>query len=70
MTVIINGTTGIQSPSINTSGQKMTSAIFRVNAQTLNDSTTIDTTENASVVGPLSLASGVVITVNGNLTVI
>ena len=70
MTVIINGTTGIQSPSINTSGQKMTSSIFRVNAQTLNDSTTIDTTENASVVGPLSLASGVVITVNGNLTVI
>ena len=70
MTVIINGTTGIQSPSINTSGQKMNSSIFRVNAQTLNDSTTIDTTENASVVGPLSLASGVVITVNGNLTVI
>ena len=70
MTVSINGTTGITSPSINTSGQKMTSAIFRVNAQTLNDSTTIDTTENASVVGPLSLASGVVITVNGNLTVI
>ena len=70
MTVSINGTTGITSPSINTSGQKMTSSIFRVNAQTLNDSTTIDTTENASVVGPLSLASGVVITVNGNLTVI
>ena len=70
MTITINGTTGITSPSINTTGQKMTSSIFRVNAQTLNDSTTIDTTENASVVGPLSLASGVVITVNGNLTVI
>ena len=69
MTVTITGT-GITSPTINTTGQKMTSSIFRVNAQTLNDSTTIDTTENASVVGPLSLASGVVITVNGNLTVI
>ena len=72
MTVIINGTTGIQSPSINTSGQKMTSAIFRVNAQTLSDNTTIGATENASTVGPLEVASGVTLTVTsgGTLAVI
>ena len=70
MTVIINGTTGIQSPSINTSGQKFTSSIFRINAQTLAENTTIASTENASCAGPLTLGSGVVLTVDGNLTVI
>tara|TARA_R110000787_G_scaffold244406_1_gene350335 strand:- start:397 stop:615 length:219 start_codon:yes stop_codon:yes gene_type:complete len=72
MTVSINGTTGITSPSINTSGQKMTSAIFRVNAQLLSETTTIGATENASTVGPLEVASGVTLTVTsgGTLAVI
>ena len=71
MTVVITGT-GITSPTINTTGQKMTSSIFRVNAQTLNDNTTIGATENASTVGPLEVASGVTLTVTsgGTLAVI
>ena len=72
MTITINGTTGITSPSINTTGQKMNSSIFRVNAQTLSDNTTIGATENASTVGPLEVASGVTLTVTsgGTLAVI
>ena len=44
--------------------------IFRINEQTLNTSTTIDADENASCAGPLTLATGVTLTVNGNLTVV
>ena len=44
--------------------------IFRVNSQTLNASVTIDADENASATGPLTIASGVTLTVNGTLTVV
>ena len=44
--------------------------IFRVNEQTLNSDVTIDSTENASCAGPLTVATGVTLTVNGNLTVV
>ena len=44
--------------------------IFRINEQTLNTSTTIDSDENASCTGPLTVACGVTLTVNGNLAVI
>ena len=44
--------------------------IFRINEQTLNSNTTIDADENASATGPLAVASGVTLTVNGNLTVV
>lgn len=44
--------------------------IFRINEQTLNTNTTIDADENASCAGPLTLATGVTLTVNGNLTVV
>jgi hypothetical protein len=44
--------------------------IFRVNEQTLNSNVTIDADENASCAGPLTLATGVTLTVNGNLTVV
>jgi hypothetical protein len=46
------------------------SDVFRVNSQTLNTNTTIDADENASCAGPLTLATGVTLTVNGNLTVV
>jgi hypothetical protein len=72
MTVVISGTTGITSPSIATSGQKFTTAVFSVNAKTLEENTTIGSTENASVVGPIEVASGVTLTVTsgGTLAVI
>lgn len=44
--------------------------IFRVSEQTLNTNVTIDADENASCAGPLTLATGVTLTVNGNLTVV
>lgn len=44
--------------------------IFRVNNQTLNASVTIDADQNASAAGPLTIADGVTLTVNGNLTVV
>lgn len=50
-----NGTTGDLS---NGAGD-----IFRINEQTLNTSTTIDADENASATGPLTVASGVTLTV-------
>jgi hypothetical protein len=78
MSITLNGSTGVTAASVNTnsllptSGQKITSSIFRVNAQTLSDNTTIGATENASTVGPLEVASGVTLTVTsgGTLAVI
>ena len=54
-----NGTVGTQAGDI-----------FRINEQTLNTNVTIDADENASCTGPLALATGVTLTVNGNLTVV
>ena len=55
-----------------TTGDASTGAgdIFRINEQELNVNVSITAAENASAVGPLSLASGVVLTVLGNLTII
>lgn len=44
--------------------------IFRINEQELNTNVTIDATENASATGPLTVASGTTLTVNGNLVII
>lgn len=46
--------------------------IFRINEQTLNTNVTIDADENASCTGPLTVASGVTLTVTsgGNLSIV
>jgi hypothetical protein len=44
--------------------------IFRINKQNLSVSTTIDSAENASAAGPLTIDSDVTLTVNGNLTIV
>ena len=44
--------------------------IFRLNNQTLSIDVTIDSDQNASAAGPLTLGSGVSLTINGNLTVV
>lgn len=44
--------------------------IFRVNSQTLSVNTQINTTENASASGPITVAASTTLTVNGNLTII
>ena len=45
-------------------------ALFQTNDQTLSNNVTIASTENASCNGPLSITSGVTLTVSGNLTII
>ncbi len=46
--------------------------IFRINEQTLNSDVTIDADENASCTGPLTVASGITLTVTtgGNLSIV
>ena len=46
--------------------------IFRINQQQLDTNVTIDATENASCTGPLTIASGVTLTVTsgGNLSIV
>ena len=44
--------------------------IFRVNKQNLSVNHTIDSADNAMAAGPLSIDSGVSLTINGNLTVV
>ena len=46
--------------------------MFRVNSQTVDVDTTIEATENATATGPLTVSSGITITVNsgGNLAII
>jgi hypothetical protein len=51
-------------------GADRTGDIFRVNESTLNSDVTIPAGENASCAGPLTIASGVTLTVNGNLTIV
>ena len=43
---------------------------MRVNTQNVTTSITIDSSKNASLIGPITVDSGVSITVNGNFTVI
>jgi|TARA_B100000035_G_C20849753_1_gene486891 hypothetical protein len=45
-------------------------ALFQTNDQTLSNNVTIASTENASCNGPLSITSGVTLTISGNLTII
>lgn len=53
-----------------TTTTKVETAIFRINDQTLSTDTTIASDENASCAGPLTIDTGVTLTVNGNLTVV
>jgi len=43
---------------------------MRVNTQNVTSSITIDSNKNASLIGPITIDSGVSITVNGNFTVV
>ncbi len=53
--------------TINSSG---TGDIFRVHQQQLDTATTIASTENALACGPLTIASGITLTVSGNLSIV
>ena len=60
----------IRATLFDTTQNTMKTALFQTNDQTMSTDTTIASTENASCNGPLSIASSVTLTVNGNLTII
>jgi len=60
----------IRSTKFDTTDTTTETAIFQNNEQTLSTNTTIASTTNSSANGPISVASGVTLTVNGNLTII
>jgi len=60
---------GTDSATVLSLSGKLKSGMFRINSQSLNINTTIDSAENAHVAGPMSFDSGVVLTINGNLVI-
>tara|TARA_R100000700_G_C3110917_1_gene103941 strand:+ start:307 stop:762 length:456 start_codon:yes stop_codon:yes gene_type:complete len=56
-------TFGTVTPAAENKGNFKSGGIFRTNAQSLTSDTTILATENAQVTGPLTVASGVTLTV-------
>jgi hypothetical protein len=43
---------------------------IRKHSNTISTNTTIDSSENAIASGPISVATGVTLTINGNMTVV
>jgi hypothetical protein len=60
----------ITAPKFLTTTTKIETAIFRVNAQSLGTNTTIDADENALATGPLTVDSGVTLTVTSGGTLV
>ena len=60
----------IRAPIYDTTQNTMKTALFQTNDQTMSTDTTIPSSQNASCNGPLSIASNITLTVNGNLTII
>ena len=59
----LESTRGSITPAEENKGNFKVGGLFRTNAQTLNSDVTILATENAQVTGPLTVASGVTITI-------
>jgi len=69
--VMYKGTSmGSVAPAAENKGNFKAGGMFRTNAQTLNDDVTILATENANVTGPLTVATGVTLTVNSGGTLV
>lgn len=60
----------IRATLFDTAQNKTKTAVFQINDQSISTDATIASTENASTVGPITIDTGVTLTVNGNLTVI
>ena len=61
---------GSVAPAAENKGNFKAGGIFRTNAQTLNNDVTILDTENANVTGPLTIASGVTLTIDAGGTLV
>ena len=59
-------------PAAENKGNFKHGGMFRTNAQSLDTNVTIEATENANVTGPLTIASGVTLTINsgGNVAIL
>ena len=71
--VIYLGATDVSTTRpVQNKGNFKNGGMFRVNSQTVDVDTTIEAAENATATGPLTVSSGVTITVNsgGNLAII
>lgn len=53
-----------------TSDAEITTSPIRKHSNTISTNTTIATTENAIAGGPINVATGVTLTINGNFTVV
>tara|TARA_A200000159_G_C7186227_1_gene281773 strand:- start:63 stop:530 length:468 start_codon:yes stop_codon:yes gene_type:complete len=60
----------IRAPIYDTTQNTMKTALFQTNEQTMATDTTIASGENASANGPINVASGITLTVNGNLVIL
>ena len=60
----------IRAPIYDTTQNTTKTALFQTNDQTMGTDTTIPSSHNASCNGPLTIASNITLTVNGNLTII
>jgi hypothetical protein len=61
---------GSVAPAAENKGNFKANGLFRTNAQSLTVDTTILATENANVTGPLTIATGVTLTVNSGGTLV
>ena len=60
----------ITATQFQTTNTTVDTAVFRTNGQTVDEDTTIASTKNALVIGPLTIDSSTTITVSGNLTIL
>lgn len=60
----------IRATFFDTTQNTVKTALFQTNEQSMGTDTTIPSSQNASCNGPLTVASGVTLTVNGNLVII
>ena len=70
MTIANNGNVGIGGVLQGTSDAEISTSPIRTHSNTISTSTTIDANDNAVASGPLTIADGVTLTINGNMTVV
>ena len=70
MTIANNGNVGIGGVLQGTSDAEISTSPIRTHSNTISTSTTIDANDNAVASGPLAIADGVTLTINGNMTVV
>lgn len=60
----------ITATQFQTTNTTVDTAVFRTNGQTVDEDTTIGSTQNAMAIGPLTIDTSTTITISGNLTIL